>query len=295
VELRPSTLRPSLAGPFFFHNQVNESWSQDAHNAQNAQGNHFGPNSPAKLTGPVVVIRPHSGLSGDIIVAGLAALAGADQELLDDLLEKLSLGSLTGRVKLEKRSVEGITGLGLSVNLADEHTHRTMADVRVFFDKARITDRARSLIFSAFGLIAQAEGLVHNLPPDRVAFHEVGAVDSLLDIGLAAALFDSLDPSALICGPLPLSDGEINCAHGVLPSPAPAVSILLEGVTVRGFKGLGETVTPTGLALLKSFGAVFGQWPTVTIERQALIFGTKVFSGAPNGCLFALGRRPATA
>jgi uncharacterized protein (DUF111 family) len=222
-------------------------------------------------------------------VAGLAALAGADQSLFDEFLGKLGLKTLQGRVKLEKRSVNGIGGLALAADIPHEHSHRTMSDVRAFFESADITEGAKNLAIKAFTMLAAAEGLVHDRPADSVTFHEVGALDSLMDIGLASIFFDRLNFSQLICGPLPLSDGQINCAHGILPSPAPAVSILLEGVTVRGFPGEGETVTPTGLSLLKSFGAIFGPWPNLTIEKQALIYGSKVFSNAPNGCLFALG------
>ena len=239
---------------------------------------------------PVLVIRPHSGVSGDIMVAGLAFLSGTGQEELDELLIRLGLSSLLGRVRLERRSREGISGIGLFVDAPEEGVHRTMADVAEFFAKADIADRARKIALSAFSLIAEAEGRVHGLAPEKVGFHEVGALDSLLDIGLASSLFDILGAPRLVCGPLPVADGAINCAHGILPSPAPAVANLLEGVAVRGFEAQGETVTPTGLALLKSFGAEFGPWPSITVERQALVYGTKSFPGVPNGALFVQGR-----
>jgi uncharacterized protein (DUF111 family) len=252
---------------------------------------HAGGQDPAGA--PVVVIRPHSGVSGDIMVAGLAALAGADQERLDELLGRLGLSALVGRVRLKDRSLNSITGLSLEVDVPTERTHRTMADIRELLGRGDITGRARTLALSAFELLAAAEGRVHGRPPSEVAFHEVGALDSVLDMGLAACLFDELGAPELICGPLPVADGTIVCAHGILPSPAPAVSILLEGVAVRGFGAEGETVTPTGLALLKAFGARFGNWPAMVVERQALIYGAKVFAGVPNGALFVLGRRTA--
>jgi uncharacterized protein (DUF111 family) len=238
-----------------------------------------------------MVIRPHSGVSGDIMVAGLAALAGADQAKLDALLGALGLGSLIGRISLRGRHRDHIHGLGLEADIPPEHLHRTMADVRAFFAAAELPQTAKALALDAFELIARAEGRVHDRPAEEVAFHEVGAVDSLLDIGLAAALFDELGRPELVCGPLPLADGAIECAHGVLPSPAPAVAVLLEGVAVRGFGGEGETVTPTGLALLKSLGASFGPWPAMVVERQALIYGAKAFPGVPNGALFVKGRK----
>ncbi|MDR2455588.1 MAG: LarC family nickel insertion protein, partial [Deltaproteobacteria bacterium] len=234
---------------------------------------------------PMIVIRPHSGISGDMMVAGLLALSGGGQEALDDNLARLGLESLAGKVKLTRRSVGGVSGLGLAIDIPPEGTHRTMADIREFFLKADISQSAKKMAVGCFALVAEAEGQVHELPPEEVGFHEVGALDSLMDIGLSCALFDSLGAPRLVCGPLPVADGAVRCAHGVLPSPAPAVAILLEGVAVRGFGGEGETVTPTGLALLKCFGAQFGPWPAITIDRQAMVYGTKTFPGVPNGAL----------
>ncbi|MDR1052012.1 MAG: LarC family nickel insertion protein [Deltaproteobacteria bacterium] len=236
------------------------------------------------------MLRPHSGISGDIMVAGLASILGLNQPDLDDCLADLGLMRLLGRVRLGPRVLGGIAGHGLHVDLQPETVHRTLSDIEAFLEAADITDRARSHAARAFRILAEAEGQVHGRQPSEVHFHEVGAVDSLLDIGLASVLFDKLDPSVFVSGPLPLCDGTIECAHGLLPSPAPAVSVLLEGVDVCGLASRGETVTPTGLALVKSFGAVFGPWPHMTVARQALVYGTRVLPGVPNGARFAYGR-----
>ena len=140
-----------------------------------------------------------------------------------------------------------------------------------------------------FGLLADVEGRIHGIPVLEVAFHEIGALDSILDICLAAVLFDRLQPAQLICSPLPVSDGSIRCAHGLLMSPAPAVQDLLAGVPVYGVSPEGETVTPTALALLKALGATFGNWPNIVPEKLVRIYGGKVFKSLPNGALFALG------
>ena len=86
-----------------------------------------------------------------------------------------------------------------------------------------------------------------------------------------------------------MCDGSIACAHGVIPCPAPAVTELLEGIPVRPFSGEGETVTPTGLALVRAMGAEFGPWPAMRIVRMARVYGNTVFPDAPNGALFAFG------
>ena len=83
----------------------------------------------------------------------------------------------------------------------------------------------------------------------------------------------------------------IRCAHGILPSPAPAVLRMLKGVAIQGFSGSGETVTPTALALLKALGASFGPWPSMIVEKTVISYGTKVFGGTMNGAIWALGRQ----
>ena len=133
---------------------------------------------------------------------------------------------------------------------------------------------------------------MHGKSPDEVCFHEVGALDSILDICLACALLDRLAPERFVVGPLPLADGSVLCAHGHIPAPAPAVLALLSGVPVRPFAGAptaGELVTPTALALLRAFACDFGPWPAFRVTATALVYGSKVFPGTANGAVFAVG------
>jgi uncharacterized protein (DUF111 family) len=176
------------------------------------------------------------------------------------------------------------------VTLPEEHSHRTFADIRQLIEATSMTPRAQLLALSTFTLLATAEGQIHGVPTEDVTFHEVGALDSILDICLACVLFDRLSPAVLMCGPLPLCDGTVHCDHGLLPAPAPAVLSLLPGVLVRGIASDGETVTPTAIALLKGFGAIFGSWPVMTVSRTALVYGTRLLPSVPNGALFAFGQ-----
>lgn len=241
------------------------------------------------VCGPALVLRPYTGISGDIMVAGLARVLDADQPLLDSLIAAIGLPELAGALAVTPHSLNGVGGWQCAVSLPHEHAHRTLADIRAIIAASALTDRARELAIRAFALIAEAEGGVHGKPAETVTFHEVGALDSILDICLAAALFDRLNPGVLVCGPLPVCDGSVRCEHGALPAPAPAVMRLLPGIPVRGLPSEGETLTPTGVALLKAFGAIFGPWPAMTVTREALIYGTRVFPGVPNGAIFALG------
>lgn len=239
--------------------------------------------------GLCLTVRAGSGLSGDMMLAGLSLMAGVSQEDLDGLVAELGLNSLAGSVSLERRSVNQVAGWGCRVSLPHEHAHRTMRDIAAIIEKSAMAPGAAAMALHAFSLLAGAEGAVHGLSPQKVTFHEVGALDSILDICLACSLFTRLDPARFVCSPLPLADGGVRCAHGWLPTPAPAVLELLRDVPVCGFAGRGETVTPTAIALLKALGAEFGPWPSMRIERRALVYGDRVFADAPNGAVWALG------
>lgn len=240
--------------------------------------------------GAIIVIRPMSGLSGDMMLAGLSRLSGLDTKGLSALVETIGLAPLNGSVSLERKAVNSVNGWHCRVDLPREHVHRTLADIRKIIAASALSPKAAELAETTFTLLAKAEGNVHDMPVDQVTFHEVGALDSVLDICLACALYDRLSPDVLVCGPLPLCDGAIRCSHGIVPAPAPAVLELLEGVPVRGIPSEGETVTPTAIALLKGLGARFGAWPAITVEDHALVYGTRVLPGVPNGVIFARGR-----
>ncbi|MDR1684850.1 MAG: LarC family nickel insertion protein [Desulfovibrio sp.] len=238
----------------------------------------------------ILTVRALSGLSGDMILGGLAALAGVGDEELGRAVAELHIPVPENCVRLETRSVNGATGIGCRIDLPHEHAHRTFKDIAALIASSDMPEEAKALALRAFELLAAAEGAVHGQEPESVTFHEVGALDSIIDSCLCCRLFASLKPARFVCSPLPLADGCIHCAHGLLPSPAPAVLRMLEGIAVRGFLGIGETVTPTALSLLKALRADFGLWPEMTVLKTAISYGTKVFPDAPNGALWVLGR-----
>ena len=207
--------------------------------------------------GRILTIRSHSGLSGDMFLAGLLRMTELGEAETDRLLAAV-LPALAGNI------LGIIAGSGMD-------------------------DEPKRLASDTFTLLAKAEAAVHGMKPEAVRFHEVGALDSILDICMACVLFTRLSPARFVVSPLPIADGEVVCAHGVIPVPAPAVLELLEGIPVRPFSGEGETVTPTAIALLRSLGATFGPWPAMLVERRALVYGSRVFANAPNGTIFACG------
>ena len=240
-------------------------------------------------SGPVLTIRAHSGLSGDIFLAGLLCMTQTTPQQMEDILSSI-MPELAGSVQLVRKEVNHIGGWHAEVTLPHQHEHRTLADILALIESCGMSENSKALASRAFTLLASAEAAVHGRPAEEVHFHEVGALDSILDICLSCELFHRLSPSRFVASPLPMADGFVHCAHGVIPVPAPAVLELLDGVPVRPFPGQGETVTPTAMALLKALGAEFGPWPAMQVEKKALVYGTRVFEDAPNGALFACGR-----
>jgi len=238
---------------------------------------------------PFLTIRTPSGLSGDMLVAGLAAVSSPDRKSLPEILKLIGLPELKGSASLVRERRGGIVGWRLVVRIADTVHHRDLREIERLIAASSLAPGAKKSALSAFRILARAESTVHDIPASRVEFHEVGALDSILDILAACVLFDRLGPGRLVCSPLPVCDGVAQSAHGPLMTPAPAVLEMLTGVPVFGVPSTGETVTPTALALLKAFGAEFGPWPPMTVTRTARVFGSRTLPGIPNGAIFALG------
>ncbi len=213
----------------------------------------------------VLTVRMHSGLAGDMFLCGLLRMLDYTQEQMDEVLCGI-FPKLKGTVQLTRKSVNNIGGWFCQVELPHEHVHRNLKDVLDIIKTGKMSEEAVQLASKTFQLVAQAEGTVHSLPVDEVHFHEVGALDSILDICLTCELFTRLAPDVFVISPIPVADGQITCAHGIIPCPAPAVQALLPGMEVRPFPAHGETITPTAIALLKALGPTFGNWPRMLIE-----------------------------
>ncbi len=238
------------------------------------------------MSGLSVVVRTPSGLSGDMLLTGLARLAEVSAAELGALTDAIGVPALANAVRLIPYAVGGVSGWHAEVGLPHEHHHRTYKGIIEIIKASALAPAAKDLAAKAFTILAEAEGRVHGITIDQVHFHEVGALDSILDICLASALLTKIAPVNLYCSPLPICDGAIRCEHGLLASPAPAVQEMLAEVPVYGVDAEGETVTPTALAFLKAAKAKFGKWPDCTVVSQARVYGGKTFANLPNGALF---------
>lgn len=271
-----------------------------AHSGSDEKGRHC-VDSLRETPENIVTIRSYSGLSGDMLLSGFAAL-NMEKISLDPQSEAGNLWllkvlaaifpELASAAKLERAAVHGVQGWRLAVDLPEARKHRHLADIETIINASSMLPIAREKAQACFELLAQCEGEAHGVPAHEAHFHEVGALDSILDICGACELWAILGHPRLICSPLPVADGIVRCAHGILPAPAPATLRLLRGARVKPYEGApdsGEMVTPTAIALLRALEAEFGKWPEFRIDYTALVYGQRVFADGPNGVIFAMG------
>ncbi|MGO9098424.1 MAG: nickel pincer cofactor biosynthesis protein LarC [Mycobacterium sp.] len=224
------------------------------------------------------------GVAGDMLLSALID-AGASPDAIRSRLPVSDVG-------LDVHAVQrhGIASSALNVALPHEHAHRRWQDIRRIIDSSSMPERPKARSHKAFALLAEAEGRVHRIPPEEVTFHEVGALDAIVDICGVALALDELDVDEVVCSPLPLGHGTINSAHGVLPLPAPATLEILRGANTFGVDINGETVTPTGAALVSSLSNRFGAMPPMTLSAIGTGAGNADWPNVPNVVRALLGQ-----
>jgi hypothetical protein len=175
------------------------------------------------------------------------------------------------------------SGTGVPASQEHEHSHaRGLKEIRQIIQRAAISDKAKQTAISIFEALGAAEAKIHNSDIESVHFHEVGAVDAMVDIVGAAVGAEALGVDEFVCSPLNVGAGTVKCAHGVLPVPAPATVELLQGAPVYSSGIQAELVTPTGAAIVKVLATRFGTFPDMTIEKSGYGAGTREFSGHAN-------------
>jgi uncharacterized protein (TIGR00299 family) protein len=164
----------------------------------------------------------------------------------------------------------------------EHHEHRSLADIEKIINAGNLNERVKQRSLKIFRSIAEAEGAIHNHPPEEVHFHEVGAVDSIIDIVGAAFGVDYLGITRFFSGSVPLSTGFIKSGHGIIPLPAPATVALLKGIPVHSSGLSYELVTPTGAAILKEFVTSFSGMPPMIVKNIGYGAGTRDMVERPN-------------
>jgi uncharacterized protein (TIGR00299 family) protein len=237
-----------------------------------------------------LVLEPIGGIAGDMTIAALLHL-GAPPAVLEDGLRRLGLPGVS--VQAHDVEVSGMRALFLEVRAPrEEHVHRRWREIRELISSAKLPARATELAQSAFALLAKAEARIHGVDPEEVEFHEIGSIDSIVDLVGAALLIDAVGPRRIVALPPPSGGGTAKTAHGVIPLPAPATVELLRGRTIRP-SGTGERTTPTGAAILAAWTEEAAAVPEITIDRIGYGAGTRRWEDAPNVVRALLGRQPA--
>ena len=250
-----------------------------------------------------------SGASGDMIVGALID-AGVP---LDEI--RAALGSLSidreavwtervdragiGATKFQVRGEDGGDGHhhhshGGAV-VTEAHVHRTLSEIDTLIEGSRLSAAGRDRAKALFARLADVEGTIHGTPPDKVHLHEVGSLDSIVDIVGAVHALELIGAQRIVSSPLNVGSGTIRSSHGLLPVPAPATTRLLEGVPIYSGTQRTEMVTPTGALLITAYATDFGGIPPMKIAKIGYGAGARSFDDTPNVLRVLIGEADATA
>ena len=191
-----------------------------------------------------------SGISGDMTLSTLLNL-GIPKEVFLEELDKLNLND-EFEIEIKDKFENGIKGTNVNVVIKENHVHRNLIDIYDIIDNSSLNNNIKENAKKIFMEVAKAEAKVHGTSIDKIHFHEVGAIDSIIDIVGACILIDLLCVDKIYATKVPLGSGFVKCAHGVIPVPAPAVVEILKDVPVKFGNVKGECTTPTGAAIIKT-------------------------------------------
>ena len=229
-----------------------------------------------------------SGISGDMMIGALID-AGFPIEELKRALQSLPIEGYTLDVTREERNY--LFGTRFKVNVSrNPHPHRRFSDIKALIRTGNISPSVREKSISIFESIAVEEGKIHGCPAEEVHFHEVGAVDSVVDIVGSVLGMEYLGIAAACASSLPLGSGFVDTSHGRIPLPAPATVALLKGIPVHDSGLKEELVTPTGAALVRGLAHSFGSLPAMVIEKVGYGVGSRNLADRPNLLRILIGQ-----
>lgn len=214
----------------------------------------------------------YSGISGNMFLAALLH-AGVDERAWRASLSRLPIEGV--EVVLERVQKRGISALHAEVRHPEQHAHRHLADVLEVLKRAELNDAVYARAERIFTRLAEAEAEVHGATLESVHFHEVGAVDAIVDVLSAAFLLEAARVERVLCSPVRTGFGLVKCEHGLMPVPAPATALLLRGVPTYAGEVEGEHTTPTGAAILAASVDSFVRQPPMVVERIGWGAGTR--------------------
>lgn len=249
------------------------------------------------MSGKILYLDTFAGISGDMFLGALADILGKLNPSFDlaEALAGIKIDGWRVSAAVEKRG--GISGVKVDVHAHEHHPHRHLSDVKKILEESELSPKVRDLSARAFTLLAEAEAKVHGTTPEEIHFHEVGAVDAIVDITGAMLLMERLGWPEALCSPVNVGSGTVTCAHGVLPVPAPATAELLTGLETYAQGEPMERTTPTGAALLRTLVGPRGfvPMPRGRILRTGVGLGGRDTPGLPNALRAMLVERSGTA
>ncbi len=229
-----------------------------------------------------------SGISGDMFLAALLD-AGVEFDRLQEELKKIDLGPYEFTQSRVMR--KGLAGNHVNIVAPGKQPHRHLSHIEKLIGDAALDEAVKQKSLQVFRRLGEAEAKLHNKSIEEIHFHEVGAVDAILDIVGGCLGLAMLGNPELVCSPLNVGGGRVEAAHGSLPVPAPATAELLKGIPIYSSGVESELVTPTGAALVSTLATSFGPVPAMKVERIGYGAGTKDFSTHPNIARLMLGEK----
>ncbi|MEM6757240.1 MAG: LarC family nickel insertion protein [Planctomycetota bacterium] len=237
-----------------------------------------------------------AGAAGDMWLGALLDL-GAELAPIEAALRSVLPAGTVARLTAERGLRGSVEGIDFRVDLGDGHAaeghhghgHTHYPQLMAMIDRLEAAPRAKRRAADVTTRLAEAEARVHGTTIDQVHFHEVGAVDSIVDMLGGALAMERLDIETVSCGPVPWPRGWVRCAHGRMPVPAPATAYLMEGMPTVGVDEAMEMVTPTGAAWLAATVERWGAMPAMTVERVGYGLGDKDVPGRPNALRLVMG------
>ncbi|HJR07258.1 MAG TPA: nickel pincer cofactor biosynthesis protein LarC [Pyrinomonadaceae bacterium] len=228
-----------------------------------------------------------AGASGDMILGALVA-AGADARALQQQLALLDVGEF--EITFETIDRSGISATHARVRIADEKQHRHLSAILKIIESSRLSETVKARASRIFERLGKAEARVHNVPVEKIHFHEVGAMDAIIDVVGACIGFELLNIDRFVSSPLHVGSGTVEMAHGRFPVPPPAVVELLGGAPVYSTDIKGELVTPTGAAIISTVCAGdFGALPAMRVAATGYGAGTREYKNFPNALRVIVG------
>src|SRR5437667_667917 len=220
-----------------------------------------------------------AGISGDMVLGALVDL-GVEQDFLTEKLSRIGISGY--ELDFSKVDRSGISASKVIVRTGHEHHHRHLSDILRIIEKAELEAETKTLASAIFEKLARAEALVHDVPIEKIHFHEVGAIDAIIDVVGACIGFRKLGIEKFACSALHVGSGMVEMAHGRFPVPPPAVAELLKGAPMYSSEIVGELVTPTGAAIVATVSQSFGPMPLLKVSETGYGAGTREYDRFPN-------------